>query len=333
MDGIRRVLSDLKNDWDQRTKSLVNSPADGSAGFSVETFDPMRVRFYLQVLSNPDRFRQILNEYDLGSSLRNTFHTAVKDLISNGKFIASLDDDVEPNKHTILDKVDGKLRANPITANKFFINQHGGADDDADDADGTSFFSKKLQSMESLDTWENPRTRFAEKKQLMDSVNEHPLYNPSAKKTTTMDIVIFIVTTYLFRCLALFLVEWAIRSQMASNLQDAFVLYLGIYIILFVIICLLVNTGDDEESLNPFKLIFYYLNTDINSASRIYIHVVLQLLLLPIMFIVKDPSPNQTRNAPSTSSSAFDQQQSNYVVVSNLTFFMWVITSIVATRL
>jgi len=331
MDAIGKKLEDMKAYWELHTKSMVNSPEEGSVGFSVETFDPMRVRFYLQVLSNSDKFRQILKEYDLGSTLRNTFHSAIKDIVSSGQYLNSLEDTDYPSKKDILEKVNKKLGANPLTESKFTLKTGG----------EPSYFEDKLAKFKaqeeavktaatppaSVDTIHNENKKL---EQIVEGINANPIYSPQAKKTTTMDIVVFIVVTYLFRSLALFIVDWAIDSQMVSSMEQGFILYLGIYIILFVLLCLLVNTGPDEDALNPFKLLFYYINTDINSPARIYVHVVLQLLLLPIMFIVKD----KTNSATGTQGqSTFEVRRTIISVLNNLTFFIWVISSIVASRL
>jgi hypothetical protein len=313
MTSIFQGLKAMKEYWDDRTQSLVHTPVQGSSSFSVENFDPVRARFYMQILANLDQYKKIIKEYDSGSTIRNTFNEAITELAADKSFI---DSENTAMKNKILMNVNKKLKINPLT-NKKFEFQTGGED---------SFFKEIKDRYDNAPNEAAPGTQT--KEDIINLVDNHPIYSSKFDKTTYMDFATFIITTYIFRCLSLFLVDWAVSSEMVSTAHEGFMLYLGIYFILFGVLCLLVNTGSDSESLNPFKLIFYYINTDVNSTSRIFIHLMLQLLLVPIMFIAKE-----NNQGGSSDQTTFEIRQSVMSTLNNLTFLIWVITSIVSTRL
>ena len=183
--------------------------------------------------------------------------------------------------------------------------------------DGIDKDSEKKAQLEALEDAE------------VDKIVEHPLFSPKLAETTVTDRIIFIALTYVIRTIALFAVDWALQINMITSFQETFFMYIVLYMLLFVTIVLLVNT-EYSEQLNPFKLIFYYLNSDLNGYGRIIVHIVVQLFLIPIIFIAKDKTVQSATFNPND--MTFDTRQQYLGTLTRLSMFLWMISSIIAIR-
>lgn len=161
--------------------------------------------------------------------------------------------------------------------------------------------------------------------EIADEVDNHPIFSPENEKISMTDRVIFIAVTFMIRGLALFLIDWGVNSQLITTFNRAFLYYTLIYFTLFMMWALLVNAGNDTENI-PLKMAFYYVNWRSNGIGRILAHVAVQTFLIPIPFIVREP----LRGAPDT--ATYEKRRAVYRVLSNFTFFVWVMTSIIALR-
>jgi hypothetical protein len=160
---------------------------------------------------------------------------------------------------------------------------------------------------------------------IVDEVDTHPVFNPENEKVSMTDRVIFIAVTFMIRGLALFLIDWGINSTLITTFNRAFLYYTLIYFTLFMMWVLLVNAGSEGENI-PLKMAFYYVNWRANGLGRILVHLAVQTFLIPIPFIVREPS----QSAPDT--TTFEKRRAVYRVLSNFTIFVWVITSVIALR-
>ena len=139
------------------------------------------------------------------------------------------------------------------------------------------------------------------------------------------DRVIFIAVTFMIRGLVLFLIDWGINSTLITNFNRAFLYYALIYFTIFMMWVLLVNAGTEKENI-PLKMAFYYVNWRTNGIGRVLAHLAVQTFLIPIPFIVREP----LQGAPDA--ATFEKRRAVYRVLSNFTFFVWVMTSIIALR-
>ena len=167
------------------------------------------------------------------------------------------------------------------------------------------------------------------KDNIISSIEEHPIYGPKEQTTTPVDRSIFCALTFIIRGIALYLVDWAFSIRMVSTLTEGFFFYIAMYWILFGLICVLVNTNIDIENdgfANPFKAIFYYLNTDVNSSMRIWIHLFIQFMLFPIILFISDGSINPEQDT-------YKKTKQVQYVINNISLLMWFLTSIIAFRI
>ena len=310
MDSMKAKIGDVYDTMKLRTMPLTSAPLPTvGEGFSIESMSPDRVRFYLQYLYDTPGFYRVLDAYNKSSTIRNTWETALRDLVSRGNFLTAV------KGNDWLEKLKAKLEANPLTKDKHFVG--GVAPDEKEDA--ASFFKTEV------DEYVKAQGDKPEQTKVANHVENHPFFSPQNADISMMDRIVFIAITYIFRLMTLFLVDWALNSRMVATFEQAFFMYTLTYILLFTICVLLVNVGNMEDDENmAFKLLFYYMNTEINGYARIAGHVIAQMSLIPIMLIV--------RNKSLPLDDTFEQRRSIFRVLSNLTLFLWAMTSVLAIR-
>lgn len=178
-----------------------------------------------------------------------------------------------------------------------------------------------------LDLLQNPSENLKNKEIAIEQLENDPVYDPNSMEISTTDRIIFVSTTYILRGLTLFLIDWAINSYLIDSFAKAFYMYLIIYTLLFMIIVLLANVNSESVFSKNFQLLFYYVNVENNGWGRILIHILIQILLLPIMIVV-----NQNLNPNMSSILDFDTKRKIYSIISNLTLFFWTLTSVICLR-
>ena len=167
-----------------------------------------------------------------------------------------------------------------------------------------------------------------EKYQLIESLNEDPIYSQQTTEIATIDRTIFIVGTYIIRTIVLLMIEWGINSHMITTFKQSFQAYIGGYIALFLVWVGLANINENEYQENiVLSSLFYYINARANKLTkvRILIHIFVQISLLPLLFIIKYKSSEIDQDS-------FEQRKQLYDAISQFTFFIWLMTSIIASR-
>lgn len=187
-------------------------------------------------------------------------------------------------------------------------------------------------SIQSGGTWFSDKLReFKEAKEAKDiygqeriynSWKTNPVFSPDVEKVSTTDRVVFIAMTFLIRVLTLYLIEWGINNRMITSFEKAFWYYFMIYLSFVILWVMLVNINKDDIL---FRLLFYYVNTNTSKGLlRIAVHCIVQVLLLPIPFILRETTSPSFLN--------FEERRNIINTLSNFTMFVWVLTSAIAIR-
>jgi hypothetical protein len=146
------------------------------------------------------------------------------------------------------------------------------------------------------------------------------------------DRIVFIVITFIIRYITLLLVNWCVEIDIIKSFNQAFILFTFIYIIIFWLIVMIININISPEYsgeasiIGKVQSVLYYFHFRINDIGRLLIHTLLILLLLVIPVIVK--SDNKTDDNPLT----YDERMKLYNTLSLFTIFMWIFTSIIASK-
>jgi hypothetical protein len=177
---------------------------------------------------------------------------------------------------------------------------------------------------------EKPDITRKEREEAEDDVvieyKNNPLYSPELEKATYTDRIVFVAVTFMFRAISLILVQSAISTQFINTFNKAFTYYFLIYSILFIMWVLIVNMRKDNHIVG---LLFYYVNANYDSSvwlNRITVHLLLQLLILPIPILL---TPRFTSK---TEADSFEKRERLYDTLTFFTFVIWIITSLIALR-
>jgi hypothetical protein len=92
-----------------------------------------------------------------------------------------------------------------------------------------------------------------------------------------------------------------------------------------MVLALMVNAGEDGDNLS-FKMLFYYIYWGANGVGRVVVHLGALVFLIPIPFVVKEPVQGDMEQV------TYEKRRAVYRVLSNFTFFVWLLTSLVALR-
>ena len=176
-------------------------------------------------------------------------------------------------------------------------------------------------------------------KGIYDKYKDIYKYSPDRLEITLIDRIIFIVTTFIIRLIALALIYWGLNSNLINNFKTAYIFYSIIYILFFIFITALVNVMYyypifelfSNISLNNMPNLLYYFYIHFNGPNRLILHIVLILILLVIPFVLELDKRTEEQTDLNIS---FDYNQKEKILnsISNFSFGIFAITSVIAFK-
>jgi hypothetical protein len=163
-------------------------------------------------------------------------------------------------------------------------------------------------------------------KNVMTRYLNDPVASPDNMKITSTDRIVFVAGTFILRSIALFIVQWGINTYLIRDFKNAFMLYVTSYLCIFMLWVILANSKRDIKF---FKLLFFYISYTPHGYGRIIIHTAIQLLLLPVPFLIRDPT-STTNNDMQATPLTIEQRQDIMRTIGTFTFIMWILTSFIA---
>jgi len=154
--------------------------------------------------------------------------------------------------------------------------------------------------------------------EIFQDYEDDPIFGLDTEKITGTDRAVFIGVTYVIRAVVLFILNWGINTNSVTNFEQAFILYFSCYVAIFLLIVFLINTDNLF-----FRLLIYYLDIKNNGYGRIVLHIVIQLGLIPVIWLLKT-------NTDNLKVGDFNSGQKLMNIISTYTFFIWVFSSIIA---
>lgn len=320
-------------------------------------YNPDRYGFYMQFANalndpNPSLMSTVMSILSNSRLTLDQYHDRMREIMKSIKTVMA--PAYDPGR---MAKLNAQLKANPMTANMALAYQPGNApvqpalntpaatgfspptpvqqaaadtrlrdntiNDDlrargliggAGDENGT-YFSNLEKSINYAETAKGPVGK------IIKEYEENPVFGTEVDKITPTDRAVFIAMTYIIRGTVLFILNWAINSNMVATFENAFILYFTTYIAVFLIIVLLVNT---ENNLF-FRLLFYYIDGRNNGYGRIALHIFVQLFLMPVIWILKD-------NSNTMKIDNYSSGRNIYKIISDYTFFIWLFSSLLVLR-
>jgi hypothetical protein len=158
---------------------------------------------------------------------------------------------------------------------------------------------------------------------------------------TIEDRLVFIIATFFIRYISLILIQWSVDINIIKSFEEGFFFYAVIYISIFWFIVLFVNIDNAvkidymnfDNFMNSIRSIFYYFYMGTNGITRLLVHscIICVLLIVPIILNIKKKSDiEESENKDNIIS--YDERKKLSKSLSLFTIFIWILTSIIATK-
>jgi hypothetical protein len=183
-------------------------------------------------------------------------------------------------------------------------------------------------------------------KKIIQQINnfENDPNNPIEELALTFDDrLVFIIATFFIRYITLMFVQWSIDINIIKTFYEGFIYYAIIYIIIFWFIVLFINVDNSYDVnymnfngiINSIRTLFYYFYMGTNGISRLLIHtsLIIILIIVPIILNIKNKvefvDEEENENAKILNN---DERKQLSKSLSLFTMFIWLFTSIIATK-
>jgi len=167
--------------------------------------------------------------------------------------------------------------------------------------------------------------------------------NPLKELEITFDDrLVFIFSTFFIRYITLVLVKWSIDINIIKTFEEGFYYYAAIYLTIFWFIVLFVNIDNStqvnymnfDDFMNSIRSVFYYYYMGTNGITRLFIHSALIVVLLMIPVILNIRKKNEFEEDEENTSNILNYEERKKLIksLSLFTIYIWILTSIIATK-
>ena len=162
------------------------------------------------------------------------------------------------------------------------------------------------------------------------------------------DRIIFIMSTFFIRYVSILLVQWAIDINIIKSFHEGFLYYALIYIFIFWFIVFFINIDNTtqvdymnfDNFMNSIRSIFYYYYMGTNGVTRLIAHSILISVMIFIPIILNIKNTNKSESSMSnddelnTDDKIIDYDERKHLIksLSLFTIYIWILTSIIATK-
>jgi hypothetical protein len=153
------------------------------------------------------------------------------------------------------------------------------------------------------------------------------------------DRLVFILTTFFIRYVTMNLIQWCIDINFIKDFYMGFVLFAVIYNVIFWLIVMFVNINtlppvtymNLKSDMGMIQSLFYYFYMGTNGIMRLVTHSVILIIILLIPVII---NINTKRDKESEGSEFLTMEEKKKLIklLSLLTIFIWIFTSIIAIK-
>ena len=168
--------------------------------------------------------------------------------------------------------------------------------------------------------------------------------NPIEELALTFDDrIVFIIATFFIRYITIIMVQWCIDINIIKTFYEGFIYYAIIYILIFWFIVLFVNIDNTYDVkymnfngvINSIRTIFYYFYMGTNGISRLLIHtsLIIILIIIPIILNIKGKVEFKDEDqSDAVVILVYEERKQLSKSLSLFTMFIWLFTSIIATK-
>ena len=168
--------------------------------------------------------------------------------------------------------------------------------------------------------------------------------NPLEELELTFDDrIVFIIATFFIRYITIIMVQWCIDINIIKTFYEGFIYYAVIYITIFWFIVLFINIDNSFDVkymnfngiINSIRTLFYYFYMGTNGISRLLIHtsLIMILIIIPIILNIKNKAEfKDEEQIEIIKILNYDERKQLSKSLSLFTMFIWLFTSIIATK-
>jgi hypothetical protein len=163
------------------------------------------------------------------------------------------------------------------------------------------------------------------------------------------DRLVFIIATFFIRYVAISMIQRGIDINLITTFYDGFIYYGCIYLVLFWFVVLFINIDDKYTTkyidtsgfINYIRSLFYYFYMGTNGISRLLIHslLLIVIIIIPIILNIKNKNNininDDTKDTEDTAPIVMltlEERTKLSKLLSVFTLFIWILTSIIATK-
>jgi hypothetical protein len=172
------------------------------------------------------------------------------------------------------------------------------------------------------------------------------------------DRLVFIITTFFIRFIVLAIIQRAIDIGIIKSFYEGFIYYGCIYMLLFWFVVFFINVDNNYDIAyldvnvvtNYIRSLFFYFYMGTNGISRLIIHslLIIVIIVIPIILNIKNMKDGSSSSGSSGSSSdisgdskedidnitllSLDERAKLSKTLSLFTLFIWILTSIIASK-
>jgi hypothetical protein len=154
------------------------------------------------------------------------------------------------------------------------------------------------------------------------------------------DRLVFIITTFFIRYISLIFIQWSIDINIIKSFEDGFLYYTIVYLAILWFIIFFVNIDNSskvdymnfDNIMNSIRSLFYYFYMGTNGITRLFIHTILICILLIIPIILNIKKTNEYDDEKKETIIDFDERKKLMKSLSLFTIYVWILTSIIATK-
>lgn len=248
------TIQKLKNNFEVGTMNL---KLGESSGFQlvpsdvIDKFDPDRGNFYYNFRNNPENVKIAQDVFKVAESVHHenvirekNLNTIAEDLdIIKNSHISPCKDGESSEACEKRQKADSANAVfNKLTAigETDLAKAYGDRQDPKIELPPKAVGGGELNGLKEL----NPM----EKKRLVFVMDKDPVISTNNFKPKAMDSVIFIVVSYYIQLIAQFFVEWLMAVNVATDMNEAVLLFLVIYLIIYTLVVSVVHFSPMEAS-------------------------------------------------------------------------------------
>jgi hypothetical protein len=208
-------------------------------------------------------------------------------------------------------------------------------------------FSKAIDDYNELDDDMDEKGKKIELKNIKNkllSFENNPNNYYKNTELTFEDRFVFIIVTFFIRYISLILVQWCVDINIIKSFEEGFIYYAVIYVAIFWFIILFINIDNGfkvdymnlSNAMNSIRSLFYYFYMGTNGITRLIVHscIIFILIIVPVILNIKKKNNYSGEDDEEKFENiiSYEDRKKLTKSLSLFTIYLWILTSIIATK-